>query len=147
MKLKSLPKKSLVIWEFLAIIVGLILTVLVVVIFKPHTLLCHIMLIAIATLSIYFCLFYFPLLYISCKFAISDQYFILKRGVLFNKTHIIKKDHISFISVTKDPLTPKLKLSTLIIVAPRSKLIIPFMNHTENVKIMQTLLDNEFKSI
>lgn len=147
MKLESLPLKSLILWEVFSILCLTILTSIIFIIFKPHTILWYILLWIVGALFIFLCLFYCPLLYISYKFGVSNEYFILKRGVFFNKTHLIKKEQISFISVTKYPLTPLISLSTLIIVAPRSKIIIPSMSHKKNIQIMNTLLDNNFDNI
>lgn len=147
MKLESLPFKSFLIWEILSILLLTILTTLLFIIFRPYTFVWYTLLWTIGALAIFLCIFYCPLLYLSYKFCITDKHFILKRGVLFNKTHIIRKEQISFISITKDPLTPIINISTLIIVAPRSKLFIPFMNHQTNIKIMKTLSNNNFDFI
>lgn len=142
MKLQALPLKSLIIWEILSFTLIIILVLLTLLIFTPYTTLWYIILWCIGALAIFLCIFYCPLLYISYKFSMDEKYFLLKRGVLFNKTHIVNKDQISFVGITKTPFSYITKLSTLIIVAPRAKLIIPFMLTDRNIEIAKNLSNN-----
>lgn len=139
MKLNSLPKTVLLVWEILSIILVTVLFSVALIILNPHTIVWYIVLWIIGAFFILLCALYCPLLYISYKYSISKDIFILKRGVIFNKTHIINKNHISYISVTKNPFTKITKLSTLTIVAPRARVIIPLMSHEKNTEILTQL--------
>lgn len=139
MKYETLPKKVLVLWELLAVIVLLLLLKLTRVLLSPYTIWWYGVQWVLGALAVLTLFLYLPLMYISFRYIVLTEQIVLKGGVIFHKTHYLRRENISFISVYKNPLTDLLHLSSLMITAPGAKLFIPLMDHRRAMAIAKQL--------
>lgn len=139
MKYEKLPQKVLIIWEFMALIVFAGLFFLLRLFLRTDTLVWDIILWLLGAAFILCSFLYLPLLYISCRYAVLSDQVIVKRGVIFNKTHYLKRELVSFVSVYRNPFTRLLDISTLVITAPGASVFILFMSHRRAMSIAKQL--------
>lgn len=148
MDFETLPKRVIVLWEVVAVLIGGLFIALTIFIFVAHTIVWYILLWLFGAIIVLVCFLYLPLLFMSTKFKITEEHFILHRGVIFYKSHYMKRDKISYISVYKNPFTGLIDISSLILTSPGAQLIIPFMGHERAVDIAKLLsLENRFEEI
>lgn len=139
MKYEVLPKKVLIIWELLAVLIFTGLFLILRFLFRPDTLIWYIVLWLLGAAAVLCFFLYLPLLYNSCLYAVLPEQIVVKRGVIFNKTHYLKREHISFVSVYKNPLTRFIDISSLVVTAPGASVFILFMSHRRAMAIAKQL--------
>lgn len=125
---ETIPKKSLIIWEILSVFSYGVLFFLCRWLLPDYSIVWYAVLWLIGALFILTSLLYLPLLYLNVRYGISDEKIILKSGVIFQKTYVMMRDKISFVTVYTTPLDYLLGLSGLVISAPGSRLVILFMD-------------------
>lgn len=148
MKYETLPARVLVFWKILAIFLHAALAALAQFILNPYHIVWYVTLWVIGALAVLVCFLYLPLFYISVKYAVTEEQFVLHRGVIFHKTHYLKRDTITFISVYRNPLTPLVNISSLMLTAPGAQVFILCMRHDRAVEIAKELsYEHKFKEI
>lgn len=139
MNFHSLPKRSLVIWEALAVVLFGAGIFAAWVLIPQSLLIWYAVIWLLGALFILVAFLYLPLLYLSFSYCLSDTDIIVKGGVVFYKMRFLKRDKVSFVSVYNTPLTPFLKVSMLLITAPGAHLVIPFLAQDEADRIADAL--------
>lgn len=128
MKFERISIKAAVLWEISVIIIAAILLVLVLVIFAPYTWLWYLLLWLLGAAVVFFTFFYIPIAYLNIEYCIFNKTIIYKKGVFFKSTQLLSMNKVSFATIYNNPLTPLLKVSTLVISAPGGNLRILFIN-------------------
>lgn len=128
MKYEHVSWKAVIIWELLAALAAALLVTLILLIFVPRTWLWYLLLWTSGALYVLAAFLYLPLLYLSISYAVGDKVIIYRSGVIFPSTRVLYRDRIAFVSVYNNPLTPALRLSSLVASAPGGNLRILFMN-------------------
>ncbi len=128
MKFEHISVMAAVMWEILALAVGVLAFWLILLVFVPHTWIWYLLLWILGALMIGITFIYIPFLYLNTEFAIDDQVVVYKKGVLFTSTQILYLDRIVFVTVYNNPLTPILKVSSLVISAAGGSMTILFLN-------------------
>jgi membrane protein YdbS with pleckstrin-like domain len=139
MKYETIPKKCLIIWEVMAVILYGAVFLLCWKIIPYHTFFWYVILWVLGGLFILTVFLYLPLLYLSIAYQITDTDIIVKGGVIYTKTRFMNRKNISFATVYRSPLTPLFHVSTLMITSPGASLIIPFMDSKRADKIAAEL--------
>lgn len=142
MKFEQISIMAAVMWEILAIIAGAILVFATLFIFTPFTWLWHLILFVIGLILIGVTFVYIPLLYVNTEFAINKKAIVYSKGVIFPSTQILYRERVVFVTVYNNPLTPLLKVSTLVISATGGTMRILFLN-SKRAQEIANLLSNE----
>ncbi len=124
MKEFNLPRKTLILWQFRSLCLGLLLTALSSYFYfklKPFL----ILLLIIAVIFIIFTFVYLPLFFKSCKIRCSNEAVILKRGVIFENTHILPFSRLIYTQTVTTPIARLLGLRAITLKAARNLLFVP----------------------
>ena len=139
MKYEMLPKRSLVFWELLSCLLFGGLIALAWIFLPVSTWIWYGVLWILGALLILSSFLYLPLLYLSVGYCCRGGDIIVKGGVIFYKTRFLKRDKISFVTVYNTPFTPLIHLSMLVITAPGSHLVTPFLESSRADQIADDL--------
>lgn len=77
--------------------------------------------------------------YLNIEYGISSKAVVYKKGIFFKSTQILYRDRIAFVSMYNNPLTPILKISSLVISAAGGNITILFMNNKRAKEISDLL--------
>ena len=124
MKEFNLPRKTLILWQFRSLCLGLLLTALSSYFYfklKPFL----ILLLIIAVIFIIFTFVYLPLFFKSCKIRCSNEAVILKQGVIFKNTHILPFSRLIYTQTVTTPIARLLGLRAITLKAARNLLFVP----------------------
>lgn len=124
MKEFNLPRKTLILWQFRSLCLGLLLTALSSYFYfklKPFL----ILLLIIAVIFIIFTFVYLPLFFKSCKIRCSNEAVILKQGVIFKNTHILPFSRLIYTQTVTTPIARLLGLTAITLKAARNLLFVP----------------------
>lgn len=139
MKFENISIMAAVMWEILALSVAAVLVILVLYIFAPFTWLWYLILFLIGLVLIGTTFLYIPFLYLNTEFAMNKKAIVYRKGVIFPSTQILYRERIVFVTVYNNPLTPILKVSTLIISAAGGTMSILFLNSKRANELASTL--------
>lgn len=139
MKFEKISIMAAVMWEIIALLGAAILITLTLLILKPYTWLWYAILFIIGLVLIGVTFIYVPFLYLNTEFCLSKQAIIYRKGVFFPSTQILYRKRIVFVTVYSNPLTPLLKISTLVISAAGGTMRILFLNSTRADEIATVL--------
>lgn len=128
MKFERISIMAAVMWEILAIAISAIVLSLILFIFAPHTWLWYLLLWLLGAVTIGVTFVYIPFYYLNTEFCIGNKAIIYTKGVLFHSTQILYRERIVFVTVYNNPLTPILKVSTLVISAAGGSMTIVFLS-------------------
>lgn len=145
MNYETIPKKCLMIWEILAVILLGGLMLLSWKLIPSHTIIWYAVLWLLGALLILSTLLYLPLLYLSIAYQVTETEIILKGGVIYTKTRFMIRKNISFATVYHTPLTPLFHISALMITSPGAYLLIPFMDSVRAEEIAEQLFHQNIK--
>ncbi len=123
-----LPKRVLILWEILTILVITLLFAIACLFLNHYHIIWYITMWLIGALGIFLGFLYLPLLYIGYQFSVSENEIILHRGVIFHKRHYLKRDKITFVTIFHDPVSSAFGLTTLAVTSPGASLLMPFMD-------------------
>ena len=139
MEFKYLPKRVMVIWELITLILCGSLICLGAFLIAKDTFLWYAVLWLLGAFSIFMVFFYVPIYYVNYCYAINKTHVILTHGVLYNRVHHLKIDKISYVSVYKTPLARLLGLRTVIISAPGSQMRLLFIKSADAKELSKRL--------
>lgn len=135
MEFERISLKAAVLWEISVLLIAGMLLTAILIIFAPYTWLWYMLLWILGAGVIFFMFFYIPIAYLNIEYGIYEKTIIYKKGVFFKSTQILQVDKVSFATVYNNPLTPILKVSTLVISAPGGTLRILFINSSRAKEI------------
>lgn len=131
--------KAAIVWEILAACIFAVLIIAALIILKPGTWLWYTVLWLLGALLVLTAFLYIPLAYLSVGYSINARTIVYKKGVFFPSTQVMYRDRIAFVSVYKNPLTPLLHVSSLVISAAGGNIRILFMNSRRADEIAKLL--------
>lgn len=131
--------KALILWEVFALIFAFIGLNILLWLLTAGTWLWYFLLWLYGAIVVLICFLYLPLTYYNMEYAILKDTVVYKRGVILPNTQIMYRDRIAFVSVYKNPLTPILKLSSLVISAAGGKIRILFIDSDRADEIAEIL--------
>lgn len=131
--------KSVILWEILATVCFGLVFALVLYIFVPYTWVWYTILWLLGALFIATTFWYIPTAYVNIEYAISQKVIVYRKGVFFPNTQVLYRDRIAFVTVYNNPLTPILKINSLVISAAGGNMRILFMNSKRSKDVAATL--------
>lgn len=139
MEYENISKKAVVLWEIALLLLFAGLVMLTLYVLSPHTWLWYTVLWLLGAVYILSAFLYLPLYYLSHRFKITDEVVVYKKGVLFPRTEILYRNSIVFVTVYHNPLTPLLKISSVVIDSAGAKQKL-FLINTKRAKEIARLL-------
>lgn len=134
MKKYILPRKTLILWQLRALIMGIILFLLTLIartfISFPLKFL-GIIGVTDLVLTVLIMAIYMPALFKTCKIELLRQGVIVERGVFFKNTHILPFSKLIYTQTYKSPLALLLGLTAVSLKAARSRVFIPEMSEAD----------------
>lgn len=124
---EKISVKAVVLWEILAVTAFALLFWGVLAIFVPHTWLWYLLLWVLGALCVLTTFLYLPLLYLNIEYGINDEAIVYRTGLIFPNTQLLYRDRIAFVSVYNNPLSPILKISSLVVSAAGGSIHILFL--------------------
>lgn len=145
MQFERISRKALVLWELMAVIIFAIITAGLLYILVPGTWLWYLLLWITGAAAVLVTFLYLPLSYISIEYAIGKDAIVYRKGVIFPNTQILYRDRIAFVTVYKNPLTPFLHISSLVVSAAGGNIRILFLNSKRAEEISMLLSKEKVK--
>lgn len=142
MKFERISIKAVILWEILAVVIFSLLLILILVVFLPHTWLWYTLLWLLGAAFVLTTFLYLPLAYLNVEYAINNRVIIYRKGVIFPNTKVLYRDRIAFVTIYNNPLTPILKINSLVISAAGGNMRILFMNSKRAKEIADLLSKN-----
>lgn len=124
---EKISVKAVVLWEILAAAVAALLIWAVLAIFVPYTWLWYLLLWLLGAAYVLAAFLYLPLLYLNIEFGLNDEAIVYRTGLIFPNTQVLYRDRIAFVTVYNNPLTPLLKISSLVVSAAGGNMHILFL--------------------
>lgn len=128
MKLERISPKALAFWEILLALLAALLTGIALAVLHAGTWLWYTVLWVLGALWVLGSFLYLPLYYLSVEYGVDDRAVVYRKGVLFPNTQILYRDRIAFVTVYRNPFTPLLHISTLVVSAAGGNIRILFLN-------------------
>lgn len=145
MEYENISIKALILWEVLAIILASIGWNILLWALTAGTWIWYLVLWIYGAIVVLICFLYLPLAYYNIEYAVFKDTIVYKRGVILPNTQVMYRDRIAFVSVYKNPLTPLLKLSSLVISAAGGKIRILFIDDKRAEEIADLLSQKKHK--
>ncbi|MFZ2537749.1 MAG: PH domain-containing protein [Oscillospiraceae bacterium] len=142
MKFERISVKAVILWEILATLVFALILALILFVFLPHTWLWYTLLWLLGAVFVLTAFLYIPIAYLNIEYAINSRVIIYRKGVLFPNTEVLYRDRIAFVTIYNNPLTPILKINSLVISAAGGDMRILFMNSKRAKEIADLLSKN-----
>lgn len=139
MEYEHISIKALILWEILTVIGAYIGLQVLLWALTYGTWVWYFILYIYGAIVVLFCFLYLPLAYYNIEYAVFKDTIVYKRGVIMPNTQIMYRDRIAFVSVYKNPLTPILKLSSLVVSAAGGKIRILFIDDHRADEIADSL--------
>lgn len=139
MEYEHLSIKALILWEIVTVVTAVPLLKLLLWVLTAGTWVWYFSLWLFGAVLIVICFLYLPLAYYNVEYAIFKDTIVYKRGVIMPNTQVMYRDRIAFVSVYKNPLTPMLKLSSLVVSAAGGKIRILFIDEKRADEIADIL--------
>ena len=142
MKRKRISIKGLIMWEFITLtLFGLIISI-------PWNLFEHYSLLwwstvgSIGLLSILTCIGYLPIYFLSAYYVIDDNMVLYTKGIFSRRTHVLRREQITIVSVVKNPFTPIFRTCSVVIKAPGATITIKHLNVKVAAQVLRILSPN-----
>lgn len=145
MRFERISVKALVLWEILTLLCFGIVFAGLVFILAPGTWLWYLLLWVCGAACVVMTFLYLPIAYLNIEYAVLKDAIVYRKGVIFPNTQVLYRDRIAFVTVYKNPLTPLLHISSLVISAAGGNLRILFINSARAEKIA-AILSHQTKS-
>ncbi|MEG0691518.1 MAG: PH domain-containing protein [Oscillospiraceae bacterium] len=139
MKFERISMKAVILWEILAVIVFALILALILFVFLPYTWLWYTLLWLLGAAFILTTFLYIPIAYMNIEYGINSHAIIYRKGVFFTNTQVLYRDRIAFVTIYNNPLTPVLKINSLVISAAGGNMRILFMNSKRAKEIADLL--------
>lgn len=141
MNFERISIKAAILWEILALAIFALLFIVAIILLNPGTWLWYLVLWVLGAACVIVTFLYIPLAYNNIQYAITDKTVIYKKGVIFPSTQIMYRDRIAFVSVYKNPLTPILHISSLVVSAAGGNIRILFLTTTRAEQLSEILTE------
>ena len=136
---ETLPGRFLAFWETLACLGYGGLAAAAWRLLPPESLLWYVALWVLGGLFILTALLYLPLLYLNYEWRCTKTELVVRTGVIFYQTRLLKRDKISFVTLYNTPLSSLLRWSCVVVTAPGSRIVLPFLSHERAVRLAREL--------
>lgn len=125
---QKISKQSLILWELLFLVGWSGLFGFMLWLFLPGTWLWFLLVFSMGVFLLLVSFLYLPALYHAAGYCMTDRFLVYRHGLFFQRQQLIHRDQIVYVSVFRNPVTPTLKISSLVVATPGAKLRIPFLN-------------------
>lgn len=142
---EQLSIKAFILWEVMAVILAGIGWKVLLWALTAGTWVWYLVLWLYGAVVVLTCFLYLPLAFYNMEYAVLKDTIVYKKGVILPNTQIMYRDRIAFVSVYKNPLTPLLKLSSLVISAAGGKIRILFIDSNRAEEISDLLSQKKYK--
>ncbi len=133
------PLRMLWLWEVLLLGCAAGVLALFLWMFTPYTVVWYALLVLLGGVYLFFAVCYLPLYFISLRLELTEESLVYAAGVFVEKSRYQKLNSISAVSVWDYPLSGLLSISSLILYAPGSTLMIPMMDQQAAYALLQKL--------
>ena len=138
-EMERFPLRLVWFWELMLLVTAIVIFAGVLWIFAPYTLVWYICLFVLGGVYLFFAVFYIPMYYVSAQFGMDEQSFVIRSGVFVERIRYQRRSQISVAVVCNNPLSYPFSLSSLMIYAPGSTLVIPLMDRKRAYEIAEML--------
>ncbi len=145
MEYEHISIKALIVWEIFTLIIASIGWNVLLWMLTAGTWFWYLILWLYGAVVVLICFLYLPLAYYNIEYAVFKDTVVYKRGVILPNTQVMYRDRIAFVSVYKNPLTPLLKLSSLVISAAGGNIRILFIDDKRAEEIADLLSQKKHK--
>ncbi len=143
MKGKTLPTKTLILWEIRVVMLTALLVFCCVYYSKVMPFLLSVAFI-IAVLGLALVVFYLPKFFATYEIELVGEAIIINYGVFIKSSHIMPYSRLIYAQSFTSPLARMLGVSALSLQAARSRVIIPEIETKEALKVINSLTNEVF---
>lgn len=137
--MERFPLRVLWLWESVAAVGGVLLLLVFLWVFAPYTVVWYAVLFLLGAVYLFFAVFYIPMYYINGRIGILQDSIVVVTGVFIERTRYQIRSQISSAAVLDDPISFLFSLSTLILYAPGSTVVIPLLDRKKAYEISEML--------
>lgn len=137
--MERFPLRVLWLWESVAAVGGVLLLLVFLWVFAPYTVVWYAVLFLLGAVYLFFAVFYIPMYYINGRIGILQDSIVVVTGVFIERTRYQIRSQISSAAVLDNPISFLFSLSTLILYAPGSTVVIPLLDRKKAYEISEML--------
>lgn len=105
----------------------------------PHTVFWYVVLVLLGGVYLFFAVFYIPMYAVNWSLTVTEESIILTSGVFVVRTRHQLRSQISMATVYDNPFSGLLSVSTLVLYAPGSTVVIPLLDRKRAYAIARQL--------
>ena len=140
---ERLPKRALWFWIAMIFTVAFFFSILSLVIFLRSSVVLPMLLLLIWLMAGFTGIIYAPLYYQSYQYELSKDRLHIRRGIFFVREQWVERDKILLVSLTNHPLTPVVRLSSLVLTTPGSRCMLLTLDTDRARQLAQELVREE----
>ena len=138
METKKLPKRTLLLWQIRALIIGVLTASACLVLSRIFEILSLIALV-LSVLVVAIVLAYLPAFFKSYEIQLKEDAIIINYGVFIKISHIMPYSRLIYAQSFATPLARLMKVTTLTLKAARSIIIIPEIEYDNANEVIESL--------
>lgn len=138
MKVKTLPKKTLLLWQIRTVFINLFF-ILLSFYFRAAYSFALSLAVAVTVICLFLIVWYLPRYIASYKIRIQEDAVIINRGVFIKTTHIMPYSRMIYSQIIITPLAKLMGLEAFSLKAARSSIMIPEMLKSDAKDILLSL--------
>ena len=138
METKKLPKRTLLLWQIRALIIGVLTASACLVLSRIFEILSLIALV-LSVLVVAIVLAYLPAFFKSYEIQLKEDAIIINYGVFIKTSHIMPYSRLIYAQSFATPLARLMKVTTLTLKAARSIIIIPEIEYDNANEVIESL--------
>lgn len=142
MTYKRISIKALLLWEIATFAVYGVLIFLMYLFLVPYTWLWQLLFWGFSAVFVVAAVLYFPLLFLSSRYAVSEHIVIYESGIFVHRKRILLRNQIILVSSARSPLSLLLGLTTVIISGTGATVAIHFINKKQAQELLDELQPN-----
>ena len=142
MTYKRISIKALLLGEIATFAVYGVLIFLMYLFLVPYTWLWQLLFWGFSAVFVVAAVLYFPLLFLSSRYAVSEHIVIYESGIFVHRKRILLRNQIILVSSARSPLSLLLGLTTVIISGTGATVAIHFINKKQAQELLDELQPN-----
>lgn len=139
MTYKKISIKALLLWEIATFVVYGCLILLMYFFLVPFTWLWNLLFWAFSITFAVAAIFYFPLLFLSSRYVVTDHMVLYESGVFAHRKRMLVRNQIILVSSIRTPLSWLLGLTTVVISGTGATLTIHFLTQRQAEELLREL--------
>lgn len=113
MQVQRISKSAVLVYELLAVLVWLAVTIFFSVYLEAFTFWWNVFLIPAAVLFLFFSIYFIPKWYQNTVYSVTDTEVVLHSGVLFHRQQVMARRSIVYVTLNRSPLTPIFRIGSV----------------------------------